>query len=91
MPKKQKNNNLDFIIAKLTECVGDIKVIEHTKGISFGGIHAVNTNRKTLTIINELGLEKIKNAEQDNLSTEDIYSDSNCMEVIKISDIKSVK
>jgi hypothetical protein len=91
MAKKQKSNNLEFIITKLKNSVGEIKVIEHVKGIYFGGIYEVNVDKKTLTIINETGLEKIKASEKDNLSTESIYSDSNCMEIIALSDIKSVK
>jgi len=90
MAKKQKNN-LDFIITKLKKSIGDIKVIEHSKGISFGGIHHVDTNKNTLTIINENGLEKIKQAEKDNLSTEAIYSDSNCIDVIDLNTILKVK
>ena len=67
------------------------KVIEHTRGISFGGIHNLNIEKSTLTIINETGLEKIKASEKDNLSTESIYDDSSCMEIIALSDIRSVK
>ena len=91
MAKKQKSNNLDFIITKLQKSVGDIKVIEHSKGTSFGGIHEVNIEKKTLTIINEHGLERINNAEKDNLSTEDVYSDPNCRDVIALIDINTVK
>lgn len=91
MAKRKKSDNLDFIIIKLKKMVGDIKVIEHLNGISFGGIHEINTEKSTLTIINENGLEKIKQAEKDNSSTETIYADSNCMEVIDLKTILSVK
>ena len=90
MAKKQKNN-IDFIITKLKKNIGDIKVIEHTKGISFGGIYEVNSEKSTVTFINEVGLEKIKAAEKDNSSTEAIYSDSNCVEIIDLNAILKVK
>ena len=91
MVKKQKNNNLDFIISKLKKSIGEIKVIEHTEGIYFGGIYEINSDKNTLTVINENGLEKIKQAEKDNLSTEAIYTDSNCMDVIDLNAILKVK
>ena len=91
MAKKQKSNNLDFIISKLTKCVGDIKVIEHSKGISFGGIHEVNQKQNTLRLINEAGLEKIKASEKDSLSTDEVYSNPIYMEIISLDEMKSVK
>ena len=88
---KKHNNNLEYIINKLKNSIGDINVIEHKNGISFGGVHEINIKTQTVTIINEIGLEKINQAEKDNLSTEAIYSDSNCMEVIGMKDILKIK
>ena len=91
MAKSKGKSNLDFVITKLKKSIGEIKVIEHIGGVSFGGIHEVNSEKSTVTIINELGLEKIKQAEKDNSSTEAIYSDSNCMDVIPLENIRSIK
>lgn len=91
MAKKQKTNNLDYIITKLKNSIGDIKVVEHSGGISFGGIHEINLEKSTLTIINEIGLEKINQSEKDNLPTDLIYTDANCMESISLKNIKSIK
>ena len=91
MAKKKQSSNLDFIITKLKNCVGDIKVIEHSNGVSFGGIHEVNQRKSTVTIINEIGLERIKNAEEDNLSTEEIYQDPSCLDIIELKNVLKVK
>lgn len=91
MAKKQKSNNLDYIITKLKNSVGDIKVVEHVNGVSFGGIHEVDVKKETVTIINEIGLEKINQSVKDNLPTDSIYTDVNCVEVISLKDILKFK
>jgi hypothetical protein len=91
MAKNKKDSNLDYIITKLKNSVGDIKVVEHVNGVSFGGIHEVDVKKETVTIINETGLEKINLSEKDNLPTESIYTDANCVEVISLKNIKSIK
>ena len=91
MAKRKLKDNLDFILSKLQKSIGDIKVIEHTNGISLGGIHEINLEKSILTIINQTGLEKIKQAELNNSPTENIYTDSNCVEFIKLKSILSIK
>jgi hypothetical protein len=91
MAKSKQKNNLDFIITKLKKSVGEIKVIEHANGTCFGGVHEINIEKGTLTIINETGLEKIKLAEKNNASTNSVYSDSNCIEIISLENIVSIK
>jgi len=87
----KKKNNLDFIVEKLKKCVGDIKLIEHTNGVSFGGIHEINLKTQTVTIINEIGLEKINQSEKDKLSTTNIYSDKSCVDIIDLNTILKIK
>ena len=91
MAKRKQSNNLDFIIVKLKKSIGDIKVIEYSGGISFGGVHEINIDKGTVTIINEIGLEKIKQAEKENLSTDTVYSDSTCIDIIPLSIILALK
>ena len=91
MAKKVKKSNLDFVINKLKNSVGDFKLIEHTKGSTFGGIHKVDEKKGTVTIVNEKGLEFIENAEKDNLSTENVYSDDDYTEILELASIISIK